>query len=64
MMTECVLSSSSVTFGYPMMNYDSWCDVQDCCADKNDDDVDDDECYIEWLCRMINGGNNDYVCFV
>ena len=47
-----------------MMNYDSWCDVKDCGDDKNDDDVDDGECYSEWLCRMINGGNNDYVCFV
>ena len=38
--------------------------------DVNDDGDDDDggggggECYIEWSRRVINGSNDDYVCFV
>ena len=29
--------------------------------DVEDDGDGDWECFIEWLFRMINGGNNDYV---
>ena len=40
--------------------------------DEDDDDDDDDndgggggfECYIEWSCKVINDGYEDYLCFV